>query len=163
MRIQSDDVPAGSLRVAQVIGIAKRADILKLEAYKTILAAGVSDSDLVDGSILMSRIYCCGGPTQEISSEYVHRRMLYVPKHMDIGLGDFVEVRVGRPPEQGDNGRLHTVTRIVAKYGAQPEACWWDPKNDKLWLRIAYCEWMPKEGWVKQGGLNPAWYKPDSQ
>jgi hypothetical protein len=160
LRIHSDEVPAGSLRVAQVVAIAQREDILKLEAYKGIIAAGVADSDLTDGSVVMARIYCCGGPTKETSAEYANRRMLYVPKELRVGLGDFVEIRVGRPPEHGDGGRLNTVTRVVAKDGDQPERCWWDPKNDKLWLRFPYCDWMPKEGWVKQGGISPAWFKP---
>jgi len=160
LRIESDSVPAGSLRVAQVIAIAKHEDIPKLEAYKGIIAAGVADSDLSDGSIVMARIYCCGGPTRETSAEYADRRMLYVPKDLRVGLGDFVEVRVGRPPEHGDGGRLNTVTRIVAKDGESPEHCWWDPKNETLWLRTPYCDWMPKEGWTKQGGISPAWFKP---
>jgi len=160
LRIQSDLVPAGSLRVAQVVLIAQRNDILKAEAYKGIIAAGVSDSDLVDGSIVMARIYCCGGVTKEASSEYADRRMLYVPAGLKVGLGDFVEVRVGRPPQHGDGGRLNTVTRVVAKEGDQPETCWWDPRDDRLWLRTTYCEWMQKDGWVKQGGLSPAWFKP---
>jgi hypothetical protein len=159
-RIQSDAVPAGSLRVAQVTAIANREDILKMEAYKDIVGAGVADSDLVDGSVVMARIYCCGGITKELSSEFVNRRMLYVPKDIKVGSGDFVEVRVGRPPERGDGGRLNTVTRVVAKYGDKPESCWWEPRDEKLWLRTPYCEWMSKEGWVKQGGVNPAWFKP---
>jgi len=160
LHIQSDVVPAESLRVAQLMYIFPREEILKAEAYKTIIAAGVSDSDLTDGSVLMARVYCCGGMTQELSSEFVYRVMLYVPKDLKVSLGDFVEARVGRPSEHGDKGRIHTVTRIVAKYEDKQESCWWDPKNDKLWLRIPYCEWMEKDGWVKQGGLYPAWYKP---
>lgn len=161
LRIQFDNVPAGSFRVAQVIAIAQREDILKLEAYKGIIATGVADSDLVDGSVVMARIYCCGGLTNETSAEYVHSRMLYVPKGLEVGLGDFVEVKVGRPPERGDAGLLNTVTRVVARPGEQPEVCWWDPRDDSLWHRIPYCEWMPREGWVKQGGLSPAWYRPE--
>ena len=159
-RIQSDVVPAGSLRVAQVMAIAQREDILNTDVYRNILAVGVADADIVDGSVVMARIYCCGGMTKELSSEYVDRRMLYVPKEVKVGLGDFVEIMVGRPPEHGDSGRLNTITRVVAKHGDKPETCWWDPKDDRLWLRVPYCEWMPIERWVKQGGLSPAWFKP---
>ncbi len=162
LRIQSDVVPVGSLRVAQVAGIASREDILKADIYKSIIAVGIPDADLVDGSVVITRIYCCGGMTQELSSEYLNRTMLYVPKGLKVSLGDFVEVKVGRPPEHGDNGRINTVTRVVAKYGEKQESCWWDPRNDKLWLRVPYCEWMPKEGWIKQDGINPAWFKPGS-
>jgi len=158
--IQSDHVPAGSLRVAQVFAIAQREDILKLEAYKGIIAAGVADSDLVDGSVVLARIYCCGGPSRETSAEYANRRMLYVPRNLKVALWDFVEVRVGRPPEHGDGGRLNTVTRVVARPADEPESCWWEPRNERLWLRLPYCAWMPNEGWIKQGGLFPAWYKP---
>ena len=160
LRIQSDDVPPGSLRVSQVIAIAQREQIRQLDAYQGIIAAGIPDSDLVDGSVVMARIYCCGGPTEETSAEYTGRRMLYVPRGLTVELDDFVEVRVGRPPEHGDGGRLNTVTRVVARKNDQAKHCWWEPKNDKLWLRTPYCEWMPQEGWVKQGGLSPAWFKP---
>jgi hypothetical protein len=128
--------------------------------YKSIIAAGIVDSDVVDGSVVVVRIYCCGGMSSELSAEYADRRFLYVPKAIRVGLGDFVESKVGRSPERGDSGLLNTVTRVVAKQGDNPESCWWDPKNPKLWLRVPYCEWMPKEGWVKQGGMSPAWYKP---
>lgn len=159
-RIHSDDVPVGSLRVAEVVVIAQRSQILGLEVHKAIIAAGVSDADLVDGSVVGARIYCCGGPTKEASAEHANRRVLYVPTGLKVRVGDFVEVKVGRPPEKGDGGRLNTVTRVVAKSGDQPERCWWDPRNDKLWLRTPYCEWMQNEGWVKQGGVSPAWFKP---
>jgi hypothetical protein len=123
--------------------------------YKTILAAGIADSDLTDGSMVQVRIYCCGGP-----AEYRNSLFLYVPKPLKLEREDFVEFKVGRSPEKNDGGRLNTVTRVVAKQGDKPESCWWDPRNDKLWQRVAYCDWMSKEGWVKQGGVSPAWYKP---
>jgi hypothetical protein len=163
LRIQYDVIPAGSLRVAQVTAIAKREEIVSLaEVYKSIFEAGIDDSDVVDGSVVMARIYCCGGMSSALSAEYVERLMLYVPKGLSAGLGDFVEVKVGRSPEHGDSGLLNTVIRVVAKQGDNPESCWWDPKNPKLLLRVPYCEWMPKEGWIKQGGISPAWYKPAS-
>src|SRR3974390_2274531 len=75
---------------------------------------------------------------------------------IDIGGG---ESTLGRPPENGDGGRLNTVTRVVSKRGDEPAACWWDPKNNALWMRVPFCEWMPKEGWTKQGGMSPAWFR----
>jgi hypothetical protein len=160
LRIQTDVVPPGTLRVAQVTEVGKREDILKLEAvHKSIIAAGVDDSDLVDGSVAMARIYCCGGMSYKYSSEFVTRLMLYVPKGLKVGVGDFVEIKAGRPPENEDNGRLNTVTRVLEKQGDQAGRCWWDPRDDRLWLRVPYCEWMVQEGWVKQDGVNPAWYK----
>jgi hypothetical protein len=163
LRIQTDDVPGGSLRVAQVVAIANRETIFDPQfdvVRKAINAAGVADSDLIDGSVVVARIYCCGGLSKEYSAEYMYRRQVYVPKDISVGIGDFVEIRVGRPPENGDGGRLNTVTRIVSKRGDQPATCWWDPKDDALWMRVPYCDWMPKEGWTKQGGTSPAWLKP---
>jgi len=163
LRIQSGDVPAESLRVAQVVAIANREDIIQSkDEYKAIIAAGVADSDLQNGSVVVARIYCCGGVSETLSSEYASRIMLYVPRILKTAVGDFVEVKVGRSPEQGDGGRLNTVTRVVAQVGNNPESCWWEPRNPKLWLRYPYCEWMPKEGWIKQEGLYPAWFKPTS-
>lgn len=162
LRIQTDDVPAGSLRVAQVVAIANRDMIFDAQfevPHKAINAAGVADADLGDGSVVGARIYCCGGLSRENSSEYITMRQLYVPKGLSVGMGDFVEVRVGRPPENGDGGRLNTVTRVVSKRGEAPATCWWEPKNNALWMRVPFCEWMPKEGWTKQGGMSPAWFK----
>jgi hypothetical protein len=142
------------------MAIAKREDILKLEAYKRIIATGVADSDVINGSMLVARVYCCGGVTKELSSESLYKLFIFVPKDIEVEVGDFVEVRVARPPQKDDQGSLNAVTRIVSKYRDTSNTCWWDPKNDKLWLRVPYCEWMPKEGWIKQTGLYPAWYKP---
>lgn len=159
----SDYVPAESLRVGEVIYVATRAQIVspsEAGAYKAIRASGIADSDLVDGSIVFVRIYCCGGYSEKSRRDNADSRVLYVPKSPKLELGDFVEYKVGRPPENNDGGRFNTVTRVVAKQGDKPESCWWDPRNPRLWQRVAYCEWMSKEGWVKQGGISPAWYKP---
>ena len=158
--IQTDIVPAESLRVAQILDIAKRQDIIKLEAYKSIIATGTPDSEVVDGSLAAARVYCCGGISQEFSSERVYKIFLFVPKGLKIEVGDFVEVKVARSPTKGDNGSLNTVTRLAYRYPEKPQSCWWDPKDDRLWLRTIYCEWMPKEGWIKQEGLYPSWFKP---
>lgn len=161
--IHSDFVPAGSLRVAQVFYVATRAEFVSggdPTAYNAVRASGIADEDLVDGTIVAARIYCCGGPTRESSSEYANRRVLYVPKHLKLQSGDFVEFKVGRPSVNDDGGRPNTVIRVVAKQGDQPERCWWDPRNDRLWGRVVYCDWMSAAGWVKQGGISPAWHKP---
>lgn len=160
LRIHSDFVPAGSVRLAQVMVFGKRAEIVQARPlFDAILAAGIPDSEIVDGSVAMARIFCCGGLTDNLSSEKVNSLIIYVPKGVTVALGDIVEVRVGHPPEKGDAGKVHMVTRVVQKYGGSEERCWWDPKNDRLWLRVLYCDWMPNEGWIKQGGTNPAWYK----
>jgi len=149
-------VPDDSLRLAQVVEIETRAVVVQnKKVYEALIASGVGDSNITDDSIVVSRIYCCGG-----SSEKTLAIILYVPNGLNVALGDIVELRTGHPPERGEVGSLNTVTRVVQKHGDDGGNCWWDPKNDRLWLRILYCDWMPKEGWVKQGGLSPAWYRP---
>lgn len=162
-RVHSDHFPPESLRVAQVVAVSTRAQIDKMKGsqlYEDILAAGTADSELVDGSLVAVRIYCCGGTTKESSAEYANTLFLIVPKGMTLEGGEFVEYKVGRARLKNDGGRLNTVTRVVARQGDNPESCWWDPRDDRLWLRVAYCAWMPGEGWVKQGGITPGWYKP---
>lgn len=163
LRIHSDFIPAGSLRLAQVMDIGKRADILQSkELYDAIISSGIKDTEVADESIVVARIFCCGGLSENLSSEKTNAIMMFVPMGTNVGLGDIVEVRAGRPPEKGDAGQLNVVTRVVQKYGDNEGKCWWDPKDDRLWLRVLYCDWMPKEGWIKQGGINPAWYRPSS-
>ena len=167
LRIESNFVPAGSLRLAQVMAFAKRIEVVQSKVtYDAIIASGIADSEIVDGSVVVARIYCCGGMTENFSSEKGNAIVLYVPKVLNVALGDIVEIRDGRPPEKGDAGLLNIVMRVVQRYeagkGAAKGDCWWDPKDDRLWLRVLYCDWMPREGWVKQEGLHPAWYKPQS-
>jgi len=161
LKIQSDFIPSDSLRLAQVMAIGKRSYVVQAKpVYDAIIANGIPDSEIVDGSVVVARIYCCGGITESISSEVANARMLYVPKGIDVDLGDIVEVRSGNPPNKENSGKLNKVTRVVQKADENDGHCWWDPKNDELWLRVLYCDWMPNEGWIKQNGINPAWFKP---
>lgn len=156
LRIQSDYVPSGSLRLAQVMGLAKRDEIIQAKRlYDALIASGVRDSEIVDGSVAVARIYCCGGPAEKSDV-----RMAYIPRGLNAGSGDIVEIKVGRPPEKGDAGILNIVTRVVQTDADNSGTCWWDPKKDYLWMRVLYCDWMPKEGWTQQGGIYPAWFKP---
>jgi len=155
-----DFVPAGSLHLGQVTAAAKTEQIMKMKPlYEAVKTTGIDDADIVDGTVVAVRIYCCGGLTKESSSEVRNSLFLYVPKGMGVDIGDTVEFRVGHVAEGGKSAVMNTVTRIVQKSGKDDGACWWDPKNDKLWLRVLYCEWMPKEGWTKQEGISPAWFK----
>lgn len=163
LRIHWNFVPAGSLRLAQVMGLANRIEVVQNKAtYDAIIASGIADSEIVDGSVAVARIYCCGGMTENFSSEKGSAIVLYVPKVLTVVPGDIVEFRAGRSPEKGDVGLVNTVTRVVQRQAVEKGDCWWDPKDDRLWLRVLYCDWMPREGWVKQEGLHPAWYKPQS-
>lgn len=160
-RTHADLVPAGSLRVGQVIQAGTRDEILgAAELMVQLRASGVTDDEIVDGSVIVARIYCCGGVSKEMSAEYEERRVMFVPNGQQAAQGDFVEYRVGIPPSPGEVGRFNTLTRVVARYGDVAAGCWWEPKDDRLWLRVAYCDWMEKEGWIKQGGISPAWFKP---
>lgn len=149
-RLHDADVPSGSLRVGQVMGLSPHSGILQASWYPYVRAAGIKDSDLEDNTIALARIFCCGGPELELA------RILYIPKEIKAEIGDFVEFRVGRQSLNGDGGHLNTVTRVVGKQ----QDCSWEPKNDKLWMRTPHCSWMQQEGWIKQDNRPWAWYKP---
>lgn len=164
LRSHTGYVPENALRLAQVIQIIDRAVLLhdkSKETYEAIIASGIKDSDITDGSFVAARVYCCGGITIELSSEVANSLVVFVPKSLNVSLGDIIEIKSGRSPEKGDAGQVNTMTRVVQKYKEiDYNKCWWDPKNDRLWLRVLYCDWMPGDGWIKQTGTYPAWYKP---
>ena len=158
LRVQTDFVPSGSLRLAQISGFFSRADVMgESEARTVLISCGVREQDIGDRSVALARIYCCGGPN-EIDSA----RMIYVPPTITANAGDIVEIRVGSIRAGNDPGTLNTVTRVCQANGADGPIRW-DPPNDRLWVRVLYADWMPAQGWVHQGGLSPAWYKPPSK
>jgi len=162
-RVYEDFVPAGSLHLGQVMTAAKRDDIVRIKPlYESVKTTGISDADIVDGTVVAVRIFCCGGITKESSSEISNSLFLYVAKDVEVGIGDIVEFRVGHVAAGGTPALINSVTRVAQKSGKDEGTCWWDPKNDRLWLRVLYCDWMPAEGWIKQGGVSPAWFKPPS-
>lgn len=161
--IQSDAVPPGSLRLAQVTAMVKPAEIARQqELQDAVRAAGIGDRDLVDGRIVMARVHRSGGPAANGRPEQETVRMLYVPKGVEIALGDIVEVRTGRPPEKGEAGRLNLVTRLVQRYATVDAHCWWDGKGSPPARQLLYCDWMAGEGWLRQEGADPAWFKPQT-
>ena len=155
-RIQSSFVPPGSQRLAQVIYLGQR-ELLKKEKwlYDILTACGVKDEDIRDGSVVLGRIYCCGGPNEGPTA-----MLIYVPPAMQVELGDIVEVLVGSESSKTDPGKLNTLTKIRQKASESNGPCRWDPPDDRKWARILYADWMKQEGWVHKGGLYPAWYKP---
>lgn len=158
LKIHTDFLPAGSLRLAQVVTIIKRAELITSKSkptYDAIIASGIKDSDIVDGSVVIARVFCCGGVSAKADAT-----VLFVPKGLSVSLLDVVEVRSGRSPKGGDTGLLNTVTRVIQRNEEKDAHCWWDPKDDRLWLRVLYCDWMPKEGWIKKTGFYQGWYKP---
>jgi hypothetical protein len=147
---------AGASRLVQVTAIASRQEIVALgEHYKLLLASGISDTELVDGSIVTGRIYCCGGPNEAGTAIWA-----YVPQNVQVGRGDIIEVQMGYPPVKGTPGIVNTVKTVRQKIG-ENGTCHWIPENPKLWLRYLYCSWMEQEGWQKREGLYPAWLKPE--
>ncbi|HJV64804.1 MAG TPA: hypothetical protein VJ550_03625 [Geomonas sp.] len=149
-------VPDDSLRLAQMLELEKRDTVIKTkEVHEAILASGLAESSIVDDSVGVARIYCCGGV-----GEGSLTIITYIPQGIDVQPGDIVELKIGHSPEKGRAGAMNTITRVVQRRGDKEGHCWWDPKDDRLWQRVLYCDWMQQEGWKKQGGMSPAWYRP---
>ena len=156
LRIQTDFLPEGSLRLAEVTYVATQKEIVQSkDLYDALVSSGIKDSEIKDGSVALARVFCCGNP---MAGE--QERMLYAPQQIGVMKGDIVEVKSGRSPVKGDSGRLNTVMRVRQKGGEGATSCNWIPPDPSLWARILYCDWMPSEGWIEQGGMNKAWFKP---
>jgi hypothetical protein len=125
--------------------LAPRSEIMShAPVHQSLVASGVKDSDIRDGSVARGRVYCRGGKTEEAFAF-----LFYVPPDMSVRRGDFVEVRSGPVVKKGDMGKpvnVNVVTRVVDK-----TACRWDPPGQQL-MRVIYCDWMQKEGWTQQKG-----------
>ena len=147
---------AGSLRLTQVMQLASRQEIVKLGVhYKYLLDSGLHDSDLQDKSIGAGRVYCCGGPAEEGMGIW-----FYIPPGLEITPGDIVEVKMGREPSGNDSGMVNTAVRVRQRKGVSNPQCRWVPDNEKLWMRVLYCDWMEAEGWVEKKGFESTWLKP---
>jgi hypothetical protein len=149
------DQDAGSLRVAEVMAVATAEEIRASgEHYQNLLAAGIKDADLRDGSLVTTRVYCCGGSIESSSGPWV-----YVPPDITAAVGDVIEIRMGRSPSKNLPGQVNTAVSIRSR-GIPNESCQWVPDNPALWMRVIYCDWMFKEGWQERGGLYKTWWKP---
>jgi len=138
----------GTLHTGQVVEVLTRSDILGSSGiHESLNKSGVSDSAIADGSVVVVRTLCCGPPNTSNPHGALNLQLLPLKE------GDVVEFL------WPGGAAVNTVTRVVQRSGQNADVCWWDPKNDKLWRRVMYCEWMPGEGWVKQEGLIPGWYK----
>jgi hypothetical protein len=159
LRIQTDFVAAGSHRLGQVADIATRQFLLAPDMKRLVDAmanSGVDMSELRDGSVVVVVLNCCGNDKIYAGSA----RWLYVPPDISVQLGDIVEYRVGHPPDKKNPGELNTVVTIREKAADFGTHCRWDPPNDRLWMRILYCDWMPAEGWVTKNTLYKTWCVP---
>jgi hypothetical protein len=147
----------GVLELAQVVAVATRADILEADVhYQLMLSAGIPDSELGDGRMVVVRLYCCGGSIEEETSLWV-----LVPPDISVEQGDIVELRVGRVPAKGDPGVVNAVTAVRQRSAdAVGGSCRWEPDSPNLWMRVIYCEGMDRHGWLQRGFTRKLWYKP---
>src|SRR5262245_56588725 len=156
--IQSDvDADPGSLRVALVEMVATRAEVIQHpEFHQMLLAAGISNEQLSDGSVIQTRVHCCDGP------DVITFGGAYVPPGIQVARGDVVEIRVATDPEADGTKRLNVVTQVRQPAEAKPSHCSWVPAEPGLWRRTLYCDWMPVEGWteIRSYGLPILWTKP---
>lgn len=149
----SDD--AGVVRLAEVMQLGTRREIVALGIhYQYLLAAGIKDAELRDGSLGVGRVYCCGGPPEQGAAIW-----FYIPRELSIQAGNIVEVKMGRQPAGSDPGAINTAVR-VRHQGLSQGPCRWRPERDGLWMRVIHCDWMEKEGWVERDGLYKTWLKP---
>lgn len=165
-------IPLGSIRVMQVLSVA-RVDILmdparyakfirntfgfispywsandeRQSLYKELSIAVTKNSKYKDGYLVVGRVYCCGGVTETVNRQYA-----FSTNSLPVKRNEFVEVRFG----YGKPGEVNTITRVVKE-------CYWVPRNPRLWVRIPYCTWMKKEGWIEVRSMltssNHAWIK----
>jgi hypothetical protein len=144
----------GVSRLGEVMVVATKQEILSLGVhYQNLLASGISEADLRDGSMVEARVYCCGGNIEQSSAPWV-----YVPPGVEVAVGDIIEIKMGQSPGNQSTGRVNTVIRVRQR-GMSSGQCRWVPDNPALWMRVLYCDWMKEEGWVEREGLYNAWLK----
>lgn len=148
---------SGVLRAAGVVQVATRDEIRRASSYyKDMLAHGVDETSIVDGSLVVVRMLCCRDNLKASALAY-----LYNPRAIKVAPGDFIEFRIGDADAPGTPEAFSIVTRVLQSKDQADGKCWWEPRDDRMWMRFVFCEWMPAEGWIKQGNkMNPEWYKP---
>ena len=148
----------GSLRLAQIVNVATRQEILGLTVQLQHLhESGLKDADLKDGSLAGGRTNCCHPKTEEATSVW-----FYVPPNMPVEPGDIVVVRMGHESTKKDSGTVNVMVEVREKKNAPDSQCSWDPPDDSMWTRVLYCKWMPTEGWTLKKGLWKTWLKRPS-
>lgn len=156
-RLHRQNVPEGSLRLAEVVALATRQEIDENEdIYQALRSVDIPDSEITDGSIGMGRVFCCGGKNELETAIW-----FYIPRNIDVEIDDIVEVWSGREVRQGYTTPSYpnTVTRIVEKPSYGKQTCRWLPDNPRLWVRVIYCDGLEAAGWTQQGGMYPVWIK----
>jgi hypothetical protein len=156
-RIHASNVPEGSLRAGQVVGLATAAEVAPgTWGREALRAGGVPENEIGAGSILLARVFCCGGQIEEVTAPAA-----WVPKGATVAPGDFVEIWSDRPaPADGPfAARPNRVTRVLQTASSPTRACSWQPDDPRLRMRVVYCDWMPAQGWSQQAGTAPFWVK----
>jgi hypothetical protein len=147
----------GVLRAAAVMDVSTANDFKEYkELHDTYAAAGVDESQMVDGAAVIARRQCCRPDLQNSGVS-----VLYNAQRLQIKVGDFVEFRIGGFNTKDHSNELNVVTRVLQHGEPSDGQCWWEPRDPSLWRRVVYCEWMQKEGWVREDSMgDPGWYKP---
>jgi hypothetical protein len=155
-----DGGPDGSLIVAQIDARFTK-DTIKSDkaAYDILMASGVTESEIRDGSIALAKVNCCSGPMERATAI-----AFYIPVTMSAEVGDIVEVMLGQSPTKDrELGRANMAIRVVQKHGDADGQCRWEPSTPPgQWGRVLFCDWMPNQGWVQEGQratLYKAWIK----
>jgi hypothetical protein len=161
LKIYPTDVPPTSLRLGEVSSLASKQDIKAMgKTYQGLLASGLKDGDIQNGSLGSARVFCCGGLDEEGPDIF-----FYIPKGIKPGLGDIVEIRSGTRPQDSSHGKPNTLTRIVQKRGEDGQCDWVSKERFIKWNGILYCDWMPAEHWTSplNGNSFKVWYKLDEK
>jgi hypothetical protein len=156
------DAPSHSLTLAQVAVRFTRDTLIQRgpDDYQTLLASGIPDAEIRDGTVAIGRVNCCHGPTEEANAI-----AFYLPAALGAEVGDLVEVRLGRPPEKaGGLGEANQATRVVQKRGGTGPCRWEPPQTGGMtaYGSVLFCDWMPEQGWVREGPtptIHRSWIK----
>jgi hypothetical protein len=161
-RTGPNNVPPGAHRVAQVITVGKRSEILGTPIYKLFTDGGISDALIVDGSGAVAIVYCCGEKYSGDTSI-----VFYSPPGLKLEPRDVVELKMGKEPNGSEYGTVNTALAIRAEPSDFAKQCRWVPRDDhegtslQLWRRTIYCDWMPQEGWTEIDTIHVhTWFKP---
>jgi hypothetical protein len=149
----------GAHKVTEVTDIASKDEILRYVSDQ-LVSAGVDLNSIQDGSVVIGRIYCCGGAG---TSETENNVFVYVPQGLEVKQADILEFVEGQGPKGNGMFQLNTAVKVRHETGIDSGSCKWVPENPNLWMRVLYCPWMKNEGWIEGDTLTPEWYKiPDS-
>jgi hypothetical protein len=145
-------------QVTEVTYIASKEEVLSVkELTKALDSSGIHTGDIRNGSVVIGRVYCCGG---EGTVETAVPAWVFVPPSLMVEKGDILEFKVGAGPKAAEGERINRAVKVRQKNGVNTKECRWEPDEPGLWMRVLRCRWMENEGWIEGRGLDPVWYKP---